>query len=223
MKNLLSSLTLLLAVSCTTTHQTDSISKPSGFLKDYSMLEPGNEDQAQMRYIKTGVNWSQYTKIMIDKIEVWASDDSGIRELNPKELQAILSYLHAAFKNKLKENFQIVHEPSPGTLRIKLALTDGEASRPVSDTLSSIIPISLAISFIKRASTGTHLAVGQASIEADFIDAVSEERLAAAMDTRAGAKAFSGKFDKWDDLKSAFDYWSLQTHIRLNELGAGLK
>ena len=42
------------------------------------------------------------------------------------------------------------------------------------------------------------------------------------MDTRAGGKTFDGeKFDEWGDIKSAFDYWSENTNLRLLELGAG--
>ena len=38
----------------------------------------------------------------------------------------------------------------------------------------------------------------------------------------AGIVTFDGeKFDEWGDIKSAFDYWSENTNLRLLELGAG--
>ena len=50
---------------------------------------------------------------------------------------------------------------------------------------------------------------------------MNNERLAAAMDRRAGKKTLDSSFSKWDDIQDAFDYWSEQMSERLNDLGAG--
>ena len=146
-------LTVLIAAlilsSCSSTHQTRDIFKPSGFLKDYSKLRPGKEDQAQMRYVEPGVVFTKFKKITIDPIEVWASNESELKQIPKSELKDILTYLHSTFVNNLKGNFEIVDKEGPQTLRIRIALTDGESSEPVTDTLSNVVPITLAVSYLK--------------------------------------------------------------------------
>jgi len=81
------------------------------------------------------------------------------------------------------------------------------------------MPPALAINALKRAATGTHLAVGQARIEAELQDSISGSQLAAMVDERAGGKTFEGKFGKWNDTKAAFDHWAENLNTRLSALG----
>ena len=142
---------------------------------------------------------------MIDPIEVWASNDSELKNIPKSELKDILTYLHSTFVNNLKSSFKIVDKMDNHTLRIRIALTGGESSEPVTDTLSNVILVTLAASYLKKAAAGTHISVGKASIEAEFIDGETSKRIAAAMDTRAGGKTFDGeKFDEWGDIKECF-------------------
>jgi hypothetical protein len=46
-------------------------------------------------------------------------------------------------------------------------------------------------------------------------DARTNVRLMAAVDERVGGKTFEGKFDKWDDVQQAFDYWAGRLKARL--------
>jgi hypothetical protein len=210
-----------MTASCSTTHQTSREPKPSGFLIDYSMLNNGKFGEAHKIYVKSQTNWKQYNKIMIDPIQVWASKDSDINKAPKRDVKSILSYLHSSIRHAVQQDFEITHAPGPRVLRLKVALTDGQASRPISDLVSNLIPFSLALSYIKRIAGRTHTSVGLASVEAELVDSVSGERLMAAMDSRAGTKVIRGKLDSWDDVKEAFEHWSRKLHSRLKDLSAG--
>src|SRR6266481_1179219 len=54
----------------------------SGFLGDYSLLQPGGSGQALYRYINPSANWGQYNAVMIDPVTFWGSQDSSI---SPKD------------------------------------------------------------------------------------------------------------------------------------------
>ncbi len=42
----------------------------SGFLQDYSQLKPGTDDQAALVYMKPGVDFKSYSKIMFERVTV---------------------------------------------------------------------------------------------------------------------------------------------------------
>jgi hypothetical protein len=64
----------------------------------------------------------------------------------------------------------------------------------------------------------TQVLVGRAGVEAEVLDAVTNERLGAALDRRAGTKALRGGVSTWADVQNAFDYWSERLRTRLAEL-----
>ena len=166
-------------------------------------------------YVKEGVDWSKYNKIMIDPIQVWTVQGSELKSLNKEELANLLAVLNAIVKEAFKKDFEVTLSPGANTLRLKIALTDGESSEPITDALSSVIPVTLALTYLKDFAVGRHTSVGKASIEAEIVDSVTGERFSAGMDTRYGGKGFEGKFDSWDDIKAAFEFWFTRLNKRL--------
>ena len=100
-----------------------------------------------------------------------------------------------------------------------LAITEAEGSCVVLDTVSSVIPIGLALSAVKAIATGKHLSVGSIGAECEGLDAATGKRLFAAVDARVG-RTYTGKFDKfneWHTAEDAFDFWAKQLRDRLSE------
>ena len=57
---------------CSTTHQVSETPKDfSGFLGDYSMLQKGTKDQLNYVYIDQTADWSKYTKLYVENIDLW--------------------------------------------------------------------------------------------------------------------------------------------------------
>jgi len=208
---------LLGAAGCKTTRQV-SEDKQSGFLVDYSMLRTGEHGEANYIYINQNVNWAKYTKVWIKPIELWKSDDpeASLGKMSPESEQMLLDSFYDAMYEALTNNFQIVNHGGPDVLVLHAALTDGRPSKPVINVISSVyLPLKL-ISFGKRLITGTDLGVGEAVVEAEFLDGQTGQRVCAAMDARAGTKAIRTKFDnRWEDVKLAFDWWAQRTDKRL--------
>ena len=50
----------------------------SGFLTDYSLLEPGGEDQAQLRFVNPHADFSKYDKIFFERVNVWHHISVGL-------------------------------------------------------------------------------------------------------------------------------------------------
>jgi hypothetical protein len=105
---------------------------------------------------------------------------------------------------------------------VHVAITEARKSRPVSNLISSVVPMGMALSLTKQVITGTGLGVGYVMVEGDFTDGATGERLFAAVDARAGTKALRTKFNStWGDVKLAFDWWAQRIAVRAEMLKQG--
>ena len=139
-------------------------------------------------------------------------------KLSAEDQKLLVDYLHASLRENLSKEYEIVDKPGPGVLVIRAAVTDARKSKPVSNIVSSVVPVGMAASFGKQLITGTGLGVGQVAVEAELLDGQSNQRVAAAMDTRAGTKALRSKAGgTWGDVKLSFDWWSQRLVTRLAE------
>jgi hypothetical protein len=60
------------------------------------------------------------------------------------------------------------------------------------------------------------------TIEAEFLDGESNQRLAAVVDSRSGSMAIRSKFSgTWGDVEKSFEWWAERLNTRLAEAKAG--
>lgn len=192
--------------------------KTRGFLKNYSQLEKGKEDQAHYVYINKNVNFKKYTKIYFKPIEVWKSKDSDLNEIKKADIQALVNYFTASITRELKGEYKFVDKPGPGVMTLRLALTDAKGSNVPMDIIGHIVPIGLGVSIIKKVATGAHSFVGKAGVEGELLDSESGKRLAAFVDERVGALNYTDMGRKWSDTQDSFDYWAKLLRKRLDEM-----
>lgn len=189
----------------------------SGFLSDYSKLQPGPKGGAALVYIKPEVNWASYNKVIIEPAVVWYSEHADYKGIKPIELMALTDYFNEAIVKNLEGAYSIVGTPGPGVLRIRVAITNVVPTNPAMDALTGTVPQARLISGISKVTTGTSLFVGEASTEIEIRDSQTNQVLAEAVDRRAGEKKFLEVKDKWTDAKEAMDYWAKRLRQRLDE------
>jgi hypothetical protein len=213
-----------LLAGCQGTHQARTVD-PSGFLKNYSQLQEGKDNQALLVYINPRTNFARYKGILLDPVKLYAAQGSLLMDASPETRQGLVNYLDAEIRRELAGPFYFATKPGPGVMRFRTAITDAQGSMVAMDTISSVVPIGLAVSVLKSGLTGAHSGVGSCSIEFEAVDSVTGQRLAAAVDKRVGDK-FTGnfdKFDQWHAVTDAFDYWAALLKTRLLELRAGIR
>ena len=210
---------------CNTTKQVSETPKDfSGFLGDYSMLTKNDGNEANYVYFDKSADWAKYTKIYIKNIDLWKSEDkdSPLGKMSPEDQQKLVNFFHTALVESLGKDFQIVDQAGPDTLVIHGAITEAGKSWPVLNLVSTVYPAALVLSFVKQGITGTAAFVGKVRVEADFTDGVTGQRVAAAVDMRAGTKALRTKFDgTWGDVKLSADWWANRLNQRLELLKKG--
>jgi hypothetical protein len=179
--------------------------KTSGFLEKYPKFNEGPKGGADFVYMKEGVFFGAYDKIMMDHVVFYFHDNSKYKGIHPDELKELGDAFHRAMIEALRDRYPFVDTPGPGVLRVRFAITDVTASKPALNTITAIVPVGLAISAVKKGVTGTHTAVGSASMEAELLDSQTNTRLAAVIDTKSAEKYKIEKgMSKWGHAKDAF-------------------
>jgi hypothetical protein len=166
-------------------------------------------------YLNPGRDLRQYNKVLIDHVIIYFNPESENRGVDPAQLNELTQYFHQALVNALKDRYPIVDRPGQGVLRIRTAITDVEPGSPVAGAATTIVPVGATVSVIKKATTGSNMAVGRASMEIELLDSLSGVRLAAAIDRREGGKkVVSGK---WTAIQEAFEYWAQKLRVWLDK------
>ena len=109
-------------------------------------------------------------------------------------------------------------------IRLRAALTQAKGAKTPLRALTSIHPGSLLLGAAVGLSLDTANSVGTATVEFEVLDAVTNERLAAGVDQRAGTKAFiliapKRTLTKWGDVKAVCNYWAERAATALLKKG----
>jgi hypothetical protein len=188
----------------------------SGFLKDYyNNMGPGPGDGAKMRWLKPGVDFGKYNKVMLDSVVFYFADDSEYKGIDPVVLTELSEAFNLAVVNALKDKYSIVAEPGPDVIRIKIALTGIKQSYPVLSVVTSVVPIGLGISILKKGATGSWTGSGATSAEFMALDSISNDVIVAAQDEQTAG--FIERFSKYGSAKDAFEFWAKRIRIFMDQ------
>ena len=203
------------------THQARKTSTTT-FLGDYSMLKQGGEGRALLLYINPEANLKAYKAIMMDPVKLYASGKNEMEKLTPEDRKLILNYADAKIREQLAVGYTLVKTAGPGVMHLRVAITEAEDANVTLDTISTIVPIGLALGGLTALGTGEWGFTGSAGVEVEMLDSVSGKRLFAAVDRRTGAKVTGkgDKFDDWRTVKNSIDYWANKLRERLAEARA---
>ncbi len=191
----------------------------SGFLGDYSQLKPGGKDKALLVYINPAARWATYKSIIVEPVRCYSTAEVSIPA---SDQQVLASYFYNALRENLAKDFTLVDKPGPGVLKLQTAITDATASKPVLRTVSVVIPQARVLNGAQSLATGTYAFAGNTMVEGQIVDSVTGERLAAALDKRAGGMSVKAAAKwEWGDTQLAFDYWAKKISQRLVDLKEG--
>lgn len=209
-------MTMIFFSACTAT--TPKTAHDSGFLGDYSTkLEPGKkEGDPKLMWMRPGVDYRKYKRIMVDYVVFAFADDSEYKAIDANELKEIGDKATEIMIRTIKEDFPVVTEPAPDVLRVRVAITDLKQSRPALSAVTSVVPVGLAVSAVKRGTTDAWTGSGATTAEMMVLDSTTGEVLAAGQDTMSAD--FTGRFSKWGSVEKAFQFWADRFVNRLNSL-----
>jgi hypothetical protein len=208
---------LTFIISCASTN-TESKSS-SLFLGDYAKdLQPGPEGGAKERWLKPGVDFSKYNKVILEHVVFFFADDSQYKGIDSSELHQLAEQFDLATVNALKGSYPIVTEPGPDVMRIRIAITDLKQSTPavgVLSTLTMVTPIGLGLNLAKKGGTSSWSGSGATSAEFLAFDSMSNQVIVAARDQRSAG--FTERYTKWGSAEEAFKFWAERIKTLMDE------
>jgi hypothetical protein len=191
----------------------------SGFLGNYTGLRPAPDDSGAWSYRKPDVNFKGYTKIILDPLVIWPNQHSAYGGLDALTAWQLALAFHDRMSQAMAGGYRIVPEPGPGVLRLRAALTEVMLQRPALASPGPLLP--LANDIVLQASekiSGMNALEGEATIEAELLDAENHERLAAYVEKRVSSKVLlTHDKDSLGPVLEIFDYWAKKLRQRLDE------
>ena len=204
--------------SCASTGSTAKKSGP-GFLGNYAQnLQPGPDGGAKMRWLKSGVNFAKYDKIILEHVVFFLDDTSQYKGIDTAEMDELAKKCDLALVNALKDAYTIVTEPGPDVVQIRMAITDLKQSSPVRSSISTVTmvtPIGLGVNLLRKGATGKWTGSGETGSELMALDSMTGEVIAVAKDERSAG--FTKRYGKLDSVEEAFKFWGERLRKFLDE------
>lgn len=162
----------------------------SGFLNDYSRLEPSPTHKGA--WYEQWTDLAEYHAFIVDPIQVLPEKTVDCRPIGRETATELGAMLRAEVVDALSlSGFRITAEPGPGVARIRGAITEVTRTKKGSGD----------------SAAETH--IGGASCEVEIADSASGKRLAAAVERDVGPSEFrKGEADPYFDAKVVFRHWA---------------
>ena len=220
---------LLLSGCASTNGKTTESEGPkySGFLSDYSQLQPEGEGSKAMKYVNPQADMKKYNKFILERIIVYLKDDAAYKGIDPDELKAMTDYFHEAIARELGSDYPIVTEPGPDVLRLRIAITDLAPTKTAMTVMVLVTPYATVADLASGAASksGSPPYLGHAAIEVEGIDSDTLQPVFAYVEQRYGKKydpenpgSYLKAYSEWAYVQQAFDYWAKKFHARLDEI-----
>ena len=159
----------------------------TGFLSDYSGLEPISD--TSYRYVNRKYDLGNYATFIVDPVEIIFNEQIKAKVKRWDDLEKLRAYMHRAFINALEPRYNAVAtRPGPGVARIRIALTNVERSAPFK--------------------------LGSVSMEVELLDTQTSERIAALIESQEKGVPFYG-YEPWSGAKAVMDDWAQRFYNRL--------
>ena len=207
---------MMFLASCATTAP-----PKTGFLGEYAKnLAPAPEGAtAKFRWLKPGANFNKYKKVMVDYVVFALAEDSEYKAISGNEMKELGDAASLALVNAIKQKYPVVAEPGPDVSRVRMAIVGLKQSDPVISGITTVIPIGIGISVIKKGAAGAWSGAGATRAEAMVLDSMTNEVLA--VGTLEYTAGFTERFTKWGSIEDAFKYWGQKGSEAWGTLRAG--
>ncbi|MEW6076887.1 MAG: DUF3313 domain-containing protein [Thermodesulfobacteriota bacterium] len=213
---LLAMAVVLLSGCAVGSYQARDVKESGSVLVSPDILEAGTGDQALYRYVNAKTDFREYSKVIIDPVMIIKDGELDQAEL--QDYQTLANNAYVYLKQELEKDYEIVTKPEKRAFRVQMAIIDADSSKPVRNTLSTLIPVGMVLSLGKYAATGKQAGVGEITVEMKVTDAATGELLGAALDRRVGGKQLVKLWSGWHNADDALQYWAKRLGFVLCEM-----
>lgn len=180
----------------------------SGFLGDYSNLEPGKSpiDNKPILYWKSDVMLKgKYDSIIIDPV-IFYPQLKADKDIDYPTLTKILKHINADLREEIGEEIKIVSQPGPKTARLRVAITS--VQKGFSDySWYSYTPITFAVTTAGEAA-GMRDSSVTILVESELMDSESSAVLITSIRKDFGGDIGPNEKITFERVESVLDTWA---------------
>ena len=177
----------------------------SGFLSDYSKLKPvkSSTGDDELVFVAPGAYERAvgYKAVMVDQPEILFSADSEYRGMKPEDIAELASIMRSVAKERLEERgrYKVVEQPGPDVLFVRMALTELYLKKKKRGVLA-YTPVGAVAKLGTDAlkETLSKVDIIEMSFEAELVDSMSSDVLAAIVIPSGARKADDQKEERMD-------------------------
>ena len=192
--------------------QHDSISEHRALLTDVK------DDRAALKgYRNPIVNWRAYDKILLEPITIGDDFASTLKPEQRDDLKKLSEYFYTKLQDNLSKKYQLVENPTAGTMRYRVSITHAEQSWTTLTVLTKAVWQLQAANTLWALTRGKPAFVGEVTAEFTITDALTGELLEVGVDRRVGGQNLLDRevFNSWGDVKNSLNYWADASVYRL--------
>jgi len=215
-----SALLVTLVLAATSVVAAEGPDASSGFLTDYSLLKPAAKGQVgQFIYIApTAVErLGAYNAGLVDQPALAIAADSKVKSLKPDDAKLIADAFRQVMSDELAKGYQIVDRPGKGVLAIRTSFSNVYVQKKGRGLLG-YTPVGFVVSTAKGAlldDVMDKVKLTQVVVEAEILDSVSGEVLAAVQD-RHGDRTNKKEYASWKEVEGALSVFAQRLKCNLD-------
>lgn len=197
-------------------------SSEQAFLTDYSKLKASPDNPFDEMYLAPDAlkRAGQYTAVMIDQPELFMHPDSKYKGVKPDDMKVIADALREKVTAELKSGYQIVDQPGPNVLFVRLAVGDLQLQKKKRPILA-YVPVGAVVYAAKNLASETtnKIDLKNMKIEGEVLDSATGEQLAAMTSSRGSLSTSAGDPEKpvsWQELENLFGIVGKRLRCRLD-------
>jgi hypothetical protein len=188
--------------------------EPSGFITDMPEMKPDKLRPDSMIYRAPGVTFKNFTKFLIEPIEIWYADDSKYKGIEPDTLKAIADAFRETIVYEMEPDWPVVSRPGPGVMGMRIAITNVHAKKKKRGLLG-YTPAGL-VGTTAIAAAGKNMSLEDVMIEMEFIDGGTNERIGVMMShSEAWMDSKKGK-TSWEEVQALLEYAAKRIRSRID-------
>lgn len=196
----------LLLAGCAS--HTTQPSQYSGFLSDYSQLQPATSASGApvLRWVSADYNAGNYRSVYIEK-PVFYPEPKPSDEVSQATLDQITGYLQQSMRRELSSSMPVVDQPNSDSLVLRSAIT-GVSTSAEGLKFYEVIPIALVAAAASTAA-GTRDRNTDIYVELEALDARTSQPMVRVVRKGHGLQLENDSTQlTLDDLKPALDIWA---------------
>ena len=172
----------------------------TGFLSDYSRLEPHPKVAGARVYWNPDVDRSKYESILIDPIEVHFAREKDSKQPDPERIREFRNLVKKELEEAIAEHFPISTSQGQGVARLRIQAANIRLAKEIPRT-RSYVPFS-------------KYRMGSANVEAELEDSLTAETIVAWVGPRrtGGEVRRAHRPDEWEAVKANISV-TIRTYI----------